>query len=243
VSAAGVAPPAQPRRLIQAVALGGGHGLAATLQALRLFTPDITAIVTVADDGGSSGRLRRELGVVPPGDLRQALAALCGKDVLGQQWRATLQHRFGAYGHLQGHTLGNLLLLALLEQADGDAVQALDRAGHLLGISGRVLPACPQPLTIGAYIRGHDQQFPQLLSIVRGQVAIALSPGRKERLFVEPDRPAACPEALRAIAEADVVVLGPGSWFSSVLPHMLVPRARAGAAHHLGQENRGPQPV
>ncbi len=215
--------PGTGKRLIQAVALGGGHGLSATLQALRLVTPDVTAIVTVADDGGSSGRLRRELGVLPPGDLRQALAALCGKDVLGRQWRDTLQHRFQARGHLQGHTLGNLLLLALLEQARGDAVAALQRAGHLLGISGQVLPASPQPLTIGAYIRGHDPAFPQLLSIVRGQVAIALSPGRKERLFVEPDRPDACPEAVRAIAEADVVVLGPGSWFSSVLPHVVVP--------------------
>lgn len=212
-----------PRHLVQAVALGGGHGLAATLKALRLFTPDITAIVTVADDGGSSGRLRRELGVLPPGDLRQALAALCGKDALGQQWRHTLQHRFSANGHLQGHALGNLLLLALFEQAKGDAVQALDLAGHLLGISGRVLPACPHPLTIGAYIRGHDPALPQLLSIVRGQVAIALSSGRKERLFVEPDRPPACAEAVQAIGEADVVILGPGSWFSSVVPHLLVP--------------------
>lgn len=217
-------PPTLPQhRMVRAVALGGGHGLAATLTALRLFTPDITAIVTVADDGGSSGRLRRELGVLPPGDLRQALAALCGKDELGQLWRHTLQHRYAAAGHLQGHALGNLLLLALLEQAQGNAVQALDTAGQLLGIAGRVLPASPEPLTIGAYIRGVEPEHPQLLSIVRGQVAIALAPGRKERIFLEPDRPPACPEAVRAIEEADVVILGPGSWFSSVLPHLLVP--------------------
>ncbi len=226
------------------VALGGGHGLAATLSAVRLLTSSVTAVVTVADDGGSSGRLRRELGVVPPGDLRQALAALCDDDELGRLWRATIQHRFAAEGHLQGHTLGNLLLIALLESSDGDPVRALDTAGRLLRISGRVLPMSAVPLVIGARVRGGDG--PEDVRLVRGQVAVGSGPGRVEALFLEPADPPACPEAVEAILQADLVVLGPGSWFSSVLPHLLVPglleALKATRARRVLALNLAPQP-
>ena len=122
---------AQPK----VVALGGGMGLSASLAALRRITGDLTAVVTVADDGGSSGRLRDELGVLPPGDLRKALAALCGDDDWGQTWARVIQHRFQSKGELHEHAVGNLLIVALWEQL-GDHVQALDLVGKLLGAHG-----------------------------------------------------------------------------------------------------------
>ena len=131
------------------VALGGGHGLYASLSALRLLTDNITAIVTVADDGGSSGRLRQEFGVLPPGDLRMALSALCDDSEWGQTWRDVLQHRFTSDGPLNGHALGNLLIVALWEQLGG-SVPALEWVGQLLEIRGRVLPMSSMPLKIEA---------------------------------------------------------------------------------------------
>ncbi len=124
---------------LKVVALGGGHGLHASLSALRRLTDDLTAVVTVADDGGSSGRLRRELGVLPPGDLRMALAALCGDDEWGKTWKRVVQHRFKSEGALHGHAVGNLLIVALWELLD-DPVLALEWVGRLLGAHGRVLP-------------------------------------------------------------------------------------------------------
>ena len=129
------------------VALGGGHGLAVTLAALRTITEDVTAIVTVADNGGSSGRLRDEFGVLPPGDLRMALAALCSDDEWGRGWAEIMQYRFTSSGPLNGHALGNLLLTALWDR-DGDRVQAIARVGELLQIRGRVLPMALDPLDI-----------------------------------------------------------------------------------------------
>ena len=131
------------------VALGGGHGLAASLQALRRVTDSLTAVVTVADDGGSSGRLRRELGVLPPGDLRMALAALCGDDEWGQTWSRVAQHRFRSAGDLHDHAVGNLLIVALWELL-GDSVAGLDWVARLLGAHGRVLPMSVVPLDIEA---------------------------------------------------------------------------------------------
>src|SRR3954464_9227570 len=131
------------------VAFGGGHGLAASLQALRQVTPSLTAVVTVADDGGSSGRLREELGVLPPGDLRKALAALCGDDDWGQTWARVIQHRFPSQREMHGHAVGNLLIVALWEQL-GEHVQALDLVGKLLGAHGRVLPMSAVPLDLTA---------------------------------------------------------------------------------------------
>jgi uncharacterized cofD-like protein len=207
------------------VALGGGHGLAASLQALRGLTDRLTAVVTVADDGGSSGRLRTELGVLPPGDLRMALSALAGEDEWGQLWSGLLQHRFGGTGPLAGHAVGNLLLAALSD-TQGDAVRALDLVGRLLGGTGRVLPASCTPLAIHADVVGHDPARPQDTTEVRGQVAVATTPGRVAALSLDPAEPEACPEAVAAVLTADWVVLGPGSWFTSVLTHLLVPGLR-----------------
>ena len=141
------------------VALGGGHGLSASLSALRRVTTELTAVVTVADNGGSSGRLRDELDVLPPGDLRQALAALCGDDEWGRTWASVLQHRFASEGALHDHAVGNLLIVALWELL-GDPVGGLDWVGRLLGAHGRVLPMCSVPLDITASIVGADPDRP-----------------------------------------------------------------------------------
>ena len=138
------------------VVLGGGHGLAANLRALRSFCDEITAVVTVADNGGSSGRLRRELGVLPPGDLREALAALCRDDEWGRTWAKVLQHRFESAGELHSHAVGNLLIVALWELSGH--VEGLDWVGRLLGAEGRVLPMSEVPLDIAAQVRGADPQ-------------------------------------------------------------------------------------
>ncbi len=207
------------------VALGGGHGLAASLSALRRLTSDLTAVVTVADNGGSSGRLREEFGVLPPGDLRMALAALCGDDRWGQTWAKVLQHRFDSDGAMNGHAVGNLLIVALWELLD-DHVAGLDWVGGLLGARGRVLPMAVTPLDITADVRGLDAADPERVTVVRGQVEVATTKGKVLDVSLDPHDPSACPEAVRAILEADWVVLGPGSWYSSVIPHTLVPGLR-----------------
>jgi uncharacterized cofD-like protein len=227
------------------VALGGGHGLFASLSALRRVTRDLTAIVTVADDGGSSGRLRREYGVLPPGDLRMALAALCGDDSWGTTWSRVVQHRFTGTGELGGHAVGNLLIIALWDLL-GDTVQGLDWVGRLLGAHGRVLPMASVPLELQAEVEGVDPKFPHHISTVRGQVACAKTTGRVRSMSLVPADPPACAEAVQAVAEADWVILGPGSWFTSVLPHLLVPEL-AGAlvatpAGRLVTLNLAPQP-
>ena len=207
------------------VALGGGHGLAASLSALRLVTDRITAVVTVADDGGSSGRLRDEFGVLPPGDLRMALAALCDDTEWGHQWRDVLQHRFAGDGHLAGHAVGNLLIVSLWDLL-GDAVDGLDLVGRLLNARGRVLPMAAVPLNIEASVMGADPGQPFEITTVRGQVEVATTAGRVLAVHLNPDEPPACDEAVAAIKAADWVVLGPGSWFTSVMPHLLVPGIR-----------------
>ena len=203
-------------------ALGGGHGLHASLSALRRVTDALTAVVTVADDGGSSGRLRRQFGVLPPGDLRMALAALCGDDESGTTWSRVGQHRFGGAGELSGHTLGNLLIVALWDLL-GDTVAGLDWVGMLLGAKGRVLPMASVPLDIAAEVEGADPARPEEITVVRGQAACAVTPGRVRSISLVPADPPACAEAVLAVTEADWVVFGPGSWFTSVLPHLLVP--------------------
>ncbi len=207
------------------VALGGGHGLYSSLHALRRIASDVTAIVTVADNGGSSGRLRGEFGVLPPGDLRMALAALCGDDEWGQTWSRVLQHRFAGQGDMQGHVVGNLLIVSLWELL-GDHVQALDWVGRLLGASGRVLPMALTSLDIEADVRGLDPADPGALTLVRGQVQVATTEGVILGVRLDPPAPTACPEAVTAVRDADWVVLGPGSWFTSVIPHLLVPDLR-----------------
>jgi len=211
-------PPDGPR----VVAFGGGHGLSASLTALRQVTPHLTAVVTVADDGGSSGRIRAELDALPPGDLRMALAALADGGPDGQLWAELLQHRFGGHGALAGHPVGNLLLTGLVDLL-GDPVAALRTAGQLVGAVGIVLPMSVDPLEIGAEVVGLDRHDPTRIRRIRGQVAVATTPGRIVSVHLVPATPRACPQALDALREADWVVLGPGSWFSSVLPHLLVP--------------------
>lgn len=219
--------PAQPERLdLAAVALGGGHGLSASLSALRHVVRDLTAVVTVADNGGSSGRLRHEFGALPPGDLRMALAALCGDDDWGQTWARVLQHRFRSEGEMHDHAVGNLLIVALWELLGGH-VEGLDWVGRLLGAQGRVLPMSLTPIDIAADVVGLDPDDPRRPVRVRGQVEIASTNGRVGAVELEPHDPPACPEAVAAITDADWVVLGPGSWFTSVIPHLLVPDLRA----------------
>ncbi|WP_258723405.1 gluconeogenesis factor YvcK family protein [Cellulomonas sp. NS3] len=204
------------------VALGGGHGLSATLSALRLMSDRLTAVVTVADDGGSSGRLRDELGVLPPGDLRMALAALCDDSDWGRTWRDVLQHRFSSSGDLDRHAVGNLLIVALWELLD-DTVEGLDWVGKLLGARGRVLPMSAVPLDIEADVEDGTGRT----SVVRGQSAVAVTTDRIAQVRLVPGSPPACVEAVAAVDAADWVVLGPGSWFTSVLPHLLVPELSA----------------
>ena len=242
------------------VALGGGHGLAASLSALRHVTDQLTAVVTVADDGGSSGQLRREFGCLPPGDLRMALAALCGDDEWGQLWSLVVQHRFdggteqlapcdgpyaphdATYGALAGHAVGNVLILALW-QLLGDSVEGLDYVGRLLGAHGRVLPMSTTPIHIEA-----DVVLPGSaeLTHLTGQVEVATSTGRMVGIQLVPAAPVACPQAVAAIDAADWIVLGPGSWFTSVLPHLLVPGLRDAITRSPGRRlvalNLAPQP-
>ena len=196
------------------VALGGGHGLALTLQAVRRYAATITAVVSVADDGGSSGRLRRDLGVAAPGDLRKSLVALANGD---GPWPAALEHRFTS-GELSGHPLGNLMLVGLAESL-GDLTAALDEIGRLLGAVGRVIPATIDPVSLMADIGGRS---------VIGQVAVesmARSATVRRVELVPADAPA-CPAALAAIAEADQIVLAPGSLYTSVLAVLCVPEIR-----------------
>ena len=222
--------PARPR--LRVVAFGGGHGLSASLRGLRQCEPeldlDISAVVTVGDDGGSSGRLRRERDAqLPPGDLRQALAALASSEPTPQRTAALLQHRFQAVGEgdpdpLSGHAVGNLLLLGLMELL-GDPVEALDHAAAMVGAQGRVLPMATHAIGIEADVRGGDPARPGETVVVRGQHQVAITTGQVEAVRLVPAEPPACPAALAAIAAADWLIFGPGSWYTSVLPHLLVP--------------------
>ena len=204
------------------VALGGGHGLFASLSALR-----------------------REFGVLPPGDLRMALAALCGDDSWGSTWSQVIQHRFTGDEGIGGHAVGNVLIVALWELL-GDPVQGLDWVGRLLGAHGRVLPMASVPLDLEAEVEGADPARPDEISTIRGQVACAKTTGRVRSMSLVPADPPACPEAVAAVGAADWVVLGPGSWFTSVLPHLLVPGLAEALvttrARRLVALNLAPQP-
>ena len=205
-------PPADAPERPHVVAIGGGHGLSRTLAALARLPVATTAVVAMADDGGSSGRLRRDLGVGPPGDLRKALASLVPDTELAR-W---FEHRFDA-GELAGHSLGNLMLIAMQQARDGDLVGALDRLGALLGARGRVLPSTLAAVDLVAEGPGGR---------TTGQVAIARSRGH-ERVRLEPPDVAATAEAVAAIEAADLVVFGPGSLFTSILPNVVVGGVRA----------------
>ena len=190
-------------------ALGGGTGLSSLLRGLKRRPLDITAIVTVADDGGSSGRLRRELGVLPPGDIRNCLVALAeDESLMGRLF----QHRFAA-GDLSGHSFGNLFLAALTE-VTGNFDLAIQWSSHVLNIRGNVLPSTLSQISLWAERADGTQ--------VCGESAITSGAGPCRRVWLEP-QPVAHPPALEAIADADLVLLGPGSLFTSVLPHLAVP--------------------
>ena len=221
------------RRPIRVVAFGGGHGLSASLRGLRRamgeLDLEITAVVTVGDDGGSSGRLLAERdALLPPGDLRQALAALAGDDPVDQRTAEILQYRFaeipaGGPDPLVGHAVGNLLLLGLMEML-GDPVQALDHAAAMVGARGRVLPMARHAIGIEADVSGADPGRPHDVVTVRGQHAVAVALGHVQAVRIDPADPPVCAPVVAAIGEADWLIFGPGSWYTSVLPHLMVPR-------------------
>lgn len=198
------------------VALGGGHGLAATLKAAREISSNLTAVVGVSDNGGSSGRLREEFSILPPGDLRMALTALC--DEQESDWAELLQYRFQGDGPLAGHAVGNLLIAALW-QSRNDVVSGLDSVCKLLNAHGRVLPLALSPMDLVAEVIDSAGAKKE----IAGQVAIATAEDRVSRIKFDVQKVQLCEETLSAIHAADVLLMGPGSWFTSVLTHLAVP--------------------
>ncbi len=231
-------------RISSLVALGGGHGLSASLRAGRLVADHVTAVVTVADDGGSSGRLRRELGILPPGDLRMALCALADDDEEHARLTRLFQHRYGGTGALAGHAVGNLVFAGLWELL-GDPLEALEAVGSILGVTGRVLPMSPVALDIAAEVVGLEAD-PRVVRTIIGQVAVATTPGSVRRVRLIPADPPAADGVVDAIEGADAIILGPGSWFTSVIPNMLVPEIAASLARTSALKililNLAPQP-
>lgn len=209
------------------VALGGGHGLAASLSAARRYAGEVAAIVSVADDGGSSGRLRAAFGIPAPGDLRRCLVALADPD---SPWTTAFEHRFDG-GDLDGHAFGNLVIAGLAE-GTGDFELALAEAGRVLGAAGRVIPATREPVTLKAEVRAADGNG---ASSIEGQVNVQESAGIA-RVWLVPSDPAPPDAALEALAAADQVVIGPGSLFTSVLAVVAVPAIREALAATPGRK-------
>lgn len=197
------------------VTIGGGHGLASLLRGLKTYTRNLTAIVTVADDGGSSGRLRESYGILPPGDIRNCLAALSNDE---QMLTQLFRYRFSGAGELDGHSFGNLFITALAE-ITGSFEEAIAESGRVLSVSGRVLPSTLHDVKLVA-----DMQLPNVLNEVRvqGESRIPQMAGRVRRLWLEPNDAPAFPPALKAILAADMIVVGPGSLYTSLLPNLLV---------------------
>lgn len=197
------------------VTIGGGHGLATLLRGLKLYTSNLTAVVTVADDGGSSGRLRESFGILPPGDIRNCLAALSNDE---QMLTQLFQYRFSTRGELDGHSFGNLFITALAD-ITGSFESAVAESGKVLSVSGRVLPSTLHDVKLVA-----DMQLPDMPIQVRvqGESRIPKMAGKVRRIWLEPNDAPAYPPVIRAILNADMIVVGPGSLYTSLLPNLLV---------------------
>lgn len=196
------------------VAIGGGSGLAALLRGLKSHTSNLTAVVTMADDGGSSGLLRRDMGMPPPGDLRNCLVALADDESLMSR---LFQYRFPDIGDLHGHSFGNLFMAALAE-VTGDFELAVQESTRVLKVRGRVLPSTLEDVMLHAQLEGGDR--------VSGESTITAADRLPRRVWLTPEAPRALPQALAAVMRADLVVLGPGSLYTSVIPNLLIPEVR-----------------
>lgn len=200
------------------VAVGGGNGLAALLRGLKSYTSNLTAVVTMADDGGSSGLLRQAMGMPPPGDLRNCLVALADDESMMSR---LFQYRFPDEGGLRGHSFGNLFMAALSE-VTGDFEHAVREATQVLKVRGRVLPSTLDDVVLHAQLEGGAQ--------VSGESTITASERLPRRVWLTPEAPRGVPQAVAAIVRAELVVLGPGSLYTSVIPNALVPQVRAALA-------------
>jgi len=212
------------------VAIGGGTGLSTLLRGLKAYSANITAIVTVADDGGSSGRLRREIGVLPPGDIRNCLAALASEEKLLTE---LFQYRFRAGDGLTGHSFGNLFLTAMIE-ITGDLERASAASSNVLAVRGQVLPATLSDVRLWAQLVDGRR--------IEGESNITKAGGSITKIGCTPANPPALPKALQAIQEADFIIIGPGSLYTSVIPNLLVPEIAAAIAQRCKSGETSPVP-